>query len=166
MRGGSEDSYNAGNSEASVQNQVNNNQYNGQFVQKVSCTLGTIGLIFAGAAFLVCLISLIYILATDAQHFAPACVVYINNWGGSFEFIAVFAFVGLILGIVQLSKNVTKDAKIKNIGTVAIVLAVVAMLLFSYIYMSAASCPKRELIEYGIGQAGESLDDMLNELFQ
>lgn len=45
-------------------------------------------------------------------------------------------------------------------------LAVVAMLLFSYIYMSAASCPKRELIEYGIGQAGESLDDMLNELFQ
>ena len=166
VRGGSEDSYNAGNSEASVQNQVNNNQYNGQFVQKVSCTLGTIGLIFAGAAFLVCLISLIYILATDAQHFAPACVVYINNWGGSFEFIAVFAFVGLILGIVQLSKNVTKDAKIKNIGTVAIVLAVVAMLLFSYIYMSAASCPKRELIEYGIGQAGESLDDMLNELFQ
>lgn len=80
VRGGSGDSYNTGNSGAFVQNQVNNNQYNVQPAQKVACTLGTIGLIFAGAAFLVCLISLIYILATDAQHFAPACVVYINNW--------------------------------------------------------------------------------------
>lgn len=150
----------------SSQGNCNYNQFSNQQMQKASCTLGNIALLFSGVTFLVCLISLIYILATDSQHFAPMCVVYISKWGGSFEFIAIIAFVGLILGIVQLSKNISNDIRVKNIGTAAIVLAVLAMLLFGFIYISAASCPRSQLIEYGIEQAGDSLDDMLNQLFQ
>lgn len=50
VRGGSEDSYNAGNSEASVQNQVNNNQYNGQFCTESVVYIGNNWFNFCGCS--------------------------------------------------------------------------------------------------------------------
>ena len=148
-------------------NVPHNNQVNvNNVTPKMSPVLGIVGTVIGGLALVFGLYSIIYILAEDSDHFAPMSVVYISGMNGEFEIIAAIAFIGLILGVVQLAKNNHKDSKVQKIGTAAVVVSVVALILLGFIYLAAASCPRSELVEYGIEQAGDTLDDMLNDMFR
>ncbi|MBO5261346.1 MAG: FHA domain-containing protein [Coprococcus sp.] len=134
-----------------------------QHQKKESKVLGIIAMIFSICAFAVAAVYL-FIALSEYEHFQVKCLILID--GSPILLVALLDIVCIVLGVAQNFSSSNKNKTVKTMATIAIILSCLSLLVIGFMWISAASCTKAQLYEYGLEQASEQIDDILNDFFR